>query len=514
MTDMAFVVLRYLARMVYSHPITAGFLALWLAVDLATHWWLWACVAVTIVAVLWLVVKVAWTARQGSALSSWYDALRATIRIHNVKRRWQKAARVAGFLARHDKEPPYLVSLHAVGPNVAGILDLGSSGFVVEDVVSVAGRLASTMRCGFVRVLPEPGVPSECQITFEWRDPLDKIFSLSDIHERMPTDNVSPGARSRIPIAVSDLDSLVDLNTELSALFVGESGSGKSSFVWAGLAGFQVKGIPVRLRVIDPAGGVELSALKDAGSWVWTSVTTDPLGADVVRYLGASRRILGPASPTGGMPTKLGLPKDALRFCEPCLMGLHPMFHVHAYTDRARDAETIVDAAHTAMFTRLRSMDSRQHRVSPEYPHDLTIVDEMLLLKDLLSKGVSSSAGELLTIGRKAAFTLWGCSQLPQKDALGDTRDLFPQRFCFAVRNREATDIVLGPGASASGARAHTITDQMRGVGYRYSHENRAYARFRGPKISDKTADRIARGEFARVNPQIESQFEQELASI
>jgi hypothetical protein len=500
--------------MVYSHPIAAGFLGLWLAVDIVTRWWLYGLAADIIVAAVWLVVKVAWTSRQGSALSGWLDALRATIRIHNVKRRWHKAASVAGFLARHDKEPPYLVSLHAVGPNVAGILDLGSSGFVIEDVVSVAGRLASTMRCGFVRVLPEPGVPSECQITFEWRDPLGKVFSLSEIHERMPTEYEAPASRLRIPMAVSDLDSLVDLNTELSALFVGESGSGKSSFVWGGLAGFQVKQIPVRLRVIDPAGGVELSALKEAGSWVWTSATTDPVGKGVVRYLGASRRILGPAEPTGGMPAKLGLPKDALRFCEPCLRGVHPMFHVHSYTDRARDAETIMDNAHTAMFTRLRSMDSRQHMPSPDQPHDLTVVDEMLLLKDMLSKGVSSSVGELLTIGRKAAFTIWGCSQLPQKDSLGDTRDLFPQRFCFAVRNREATDIVLGPGASASGARAHTITDQMRGVGYRYSHENRAYARFRGPKISDKTAERIARGEFAWIDPQVEMDFEQELAAI
>lgn len=487
--------IRFAGRRVRAHPKLSGFLALALAIRIGTHSWLWAAFAVTMVALIWFAVKVSWTARQGFALSGWWDAVRATIRIANVKRRWPRAAMVAGFLARHDKNPPFLVGLHAVGSNVAGILDLGSSGFVLEDVVKVAGRLASTMRCEYVRVLPEPRRPSECQIIFEWDDPLGRIFTLAEIHDRQPTDEHDP---LRIPVAISDSDDLVDINTELSALFVGEPGSGKSSFVWAGLAGFQEKGIPVRLRVIDPAGGVELSALKDAGKWVWVTPTKEPLGGDVVRYMGSNRRILASALPTGGPPPHLSLPKDVLRVCEPCLRGERPIFHVHSYTDRAKEAGTIVENAHTAMFTRLRSMQSRKHTPTPEHPHDLIIVDEMLLLVSLLAKGVESPTGELLTIGRKASHTIWGCSQLPQKDVLGELRDLFPQRFCFAVRNREATDIVLGPGASASGAKAHKITDQMPGVGYRYSHEFRAFTRFRGPKISDKLAIEIANGNFVK----------------
>lgn len=484
---------RFGTRRIVRHPKLSVFIAVWLTTIIATHSWLYATVAVTMVVLIYGFVKVSWTYRQGFALSSWLDALRATIRIANVKRRWPRAASVAGFLARHDREPPFLVGLRAVGPNVSGTLDLGSSGFVIEDVVSVAGRLASTMRCVFVRVLPEPQRPSECRISFEWRDELARVVPIARVHGLRSTEEHD---RLRIPVALADNGELVDLNTELSALVVGESGAGKSSFVWAGLAGFQVQRIPVRLRVIDPAGGVELSALKEAGSWVWTAPTTDKIGAEVVRYKGANRRILAPALPGGNPPPKLKLPADVLRVCEPCLRGEHPMFHVHSYADLAGAAGTIVGDAHTALFTRLRSMKTRKHVPTPEHPHDLIIVDEMLLLKSLLNKGVESPAGELLTIGRKASFTMWGCSQLPQKDVLGDLRDLFPQRFCFATRNRESTDVVLGPGASSSGARAHLITDQMPGVGYRYSSENRSYARFRGPKISDKLAQQIAEGQF------------------
>jgi len=52
----------------------------------------------------------------------------------------------------------------------------------------------------------------------------------------------------------------------------------------------------------------------------------------------------------------------------------------------------------------------------------------------------------ILTVGRKAAFTVCALSQLPQKDVIGDLRDLFPQRIALAMRSRSMTDAVLGPG--------------------------------------------------------------------
>lgn len=480
-----------------NHRYGSGLIVVWLVTFLATRSVLWPSLVIAIIASIRFAVQLAWTSHQGSALMGWLDVVRATVRIMNVKRRWDRAATVAGFLAHLDKAPPFLVGLRAVGPNVSGVLDLGSSGFVVEDVVKVAGRLASTMRCGFVRVLPVPGRPSECQVIFEWTDPLSRVYSCSEIMGAPLPEDHDP---LRLPVAITDMRNTLELNSRLSALFVGESGSGKSSFVWGGLAGFQVRHIPVRLRVIDPAGGVELSALREAGNWVWTVPTLEKPGADVVRYMGSNRRIVGEAEPSGGPPAVLKLPKDALRVCRPCLLGETPLFHVHSYTDRAKEAGTIVENAHTSMFTRLRAMRSRgeirKHTPSPEEPHDLIVVDEMLLLLNLLNKGVESHAGEILTIGRKASHTIWGCSQLPQKDVLGELRDLFPQRFCFAVRTREATDIVLGPGASSAGAKAHLITDEMPGVGYRYSSEYRNYVRFRGPKIDDKLTLRIARGDF------------------
>lgn len=500
MTDIFLGIILWTGRWSRAHPRSASLTALFFAIVALSRSWALACVAVIIVTLIWGLVKVAWTAHQGSALVGFLAALKATIRIANVKRRWPKAAMIAGFIARHDKLPPFLIGLRAHGENVTGILDLGSAGLTVDDVSSASLRLATTMRCRYVRVSPEPGVPSECRIVFEWRDPLDAVFTVPELRERASTEHLPS---NHIPVALTETATILPLNTALSALLVGETGSGKSSLMWAGLAGFQIQGIPLRLRVIDPAGGVELSHLHDVGRWVWTVPASEEAFAGmsnrVVRYRGIDRRVLGPAQPVGKPPKNKGIPGNALRVCEPCLMGEFLPFHVHAYTDRAGEAEELIGNAHTAMFTRLRKMAGtgvRTHVPTLGEPHDLTIVDEMLLLKSLLNKGVESPAGEILTIGRKARYTFWGCSQLPQKEVLGDVRDLFPQRFCLAVRNREAVDLVLGPGALAAGAKAHLITDRNPGMGYRFSSENRSYIRFRGPIVPDHMAERIAAGKF------------------
>jgi hypothetical protein len=488
----------FAVRRVQRHPYLAGFSAVFLSAAGLLHSWLLAAVVITTILVVWGSVKIAWTVHQGFALVSYPHAVLMTLRIYNVKRRWPRAAAKAGFLARDDKEPPFLIGLHAEGHNVAGILDLGSSGFVVEDVVGAAGRLSSTMRTRFIRVLAEMGVPSECKIVFEWKDPLDRPYKIEHLIEKSSTEELP---RNHIAVAITEVDEVLTLNTRLSALFVGESGSGKSTFLWSGLAAFQRQGIPVRVRVIDPAGGVELAALGEVGEWVW--VIPAPKGSSpssVVRYRGVDRKVWGPALPTGEPPAQLRNETSVLRVCKPCLYGENPGFHVHAYTDRAKGAEQLVKDAHQAMFTRLRGMDTRDHTPSFTAPHDLTIVDEMLLLRSMLSKGVDSPAGEILTIGRKASYTLWGCSQLPQKDVLGEMRDLFPQRFCFAVANREATDIVLGQGASTGGAKPHLISDSQPGVGYKFSQGNRRYIRFRGPHILDSESDQIAAGEILTTN--------------
>jgi len=243
------------------------------------------------------------------------------------------------------------------------------------------------------------------------------------------------------------------------------------------------------------AGGVELAALSEAGEWVWlvpADKGDDPAG--LVQYHGTIRRIVGPADPIGSAPKEL---ERAIRVCRPCLHGERPAFHVHSYTDRASDAKRLFDEQVDAMEARLRSMRRirvRKHIPSLAEPHDLMIVDELLLLAKLLKEGAESPPGMILTVGRKAAFTVCALSQLPQKDVIGDLRDLFPQRIALAMRSRSMTDAVLGPGAVAAGALAHEIPGSMPGVGFMYSDGTRGYTRIRAALVDDEEADLIARG--------------------
>lgn len=426
---------------------------------------------------------------QGSALVGLSGRIRAVHRIAQIKRRWYSVCLKSKLTGTVDREPPTIGVIRAHGEAIRGVIDLGGSGLTIADVRNCAGRIVSSMGCRSVRIT-DGEWPSECEIEFRWSDPLRSVVELDQLEVMEDQSLVSVGLTEDIDQATIDI--------RLSALMIGQSGSGKSSLAWAMLAGFQRQAIPVRLRVIDPAGGVELAALAQAGEWVWTTRSTEaPDGQAIIRYMGQARKVHGPALPTGGPPRAISGDKSALRVCGPCLRGDRLAFHVHAYTDRIKEAEIITKGWRDAMDARLRGMKSRKHSPTLEEPHDLLIIDEMLLCGDILKGGATGDLGQGLAIGRKAAFTCLGLSQLPQKETLGQVRDLFPQRLCLATRNREQTDITLGQGASAEGARAHKIPISMPGVGYLYVEGRREYVRFRGAVVDDPTADMIAIGAFA-----------------
>jgi len=431
-------------------------------------------------------IRFAAVSHQGFALMGFPMRVRAVSRVTRVRRRWANACEAARFTGELDKEAPTIAGVHARGEAVAGFVDLGGSGLTIDDLRKVAGRLCSSLRCRSVRIL-DGDWPSECEIEFRWADPLRRVIELDQLG--IPEDQLS------VSIGMDDDADDAEVDTRLSMLVIGQSGSGKSSLAWATLAGFQRRRIPLRVRVVDPAGGVELAALREAGEWVWTTRTSEPVdGSRVVQYMGHSRLVHGPARSVGGPPKALATDKSARRVCGPCLRGERPMFHVHSYTDRVKDAERVISEQREALDARLDGMTSRKHTPSLEQPHDLLIIDEMLLLSDLLKDGTSSPLGESLAIGRKAAYTVLALAQVPQKETLGPVRDLFPQRACLATRNREQTDITLGQGATAEGARCHKISIRMQGTGYMYKDGARDYIRFRTAWIDDALSDFIAIG--------------------
>ena len=220
-----------------------------------------------------------------------------------------------------------------------------------------------------------------------------------------------------------------------SILIGGESGSGKSNEIWALLAQLNEWEIPYRLWVMDPAGGVELADLEDG------------------RY-------------------------------------------TVAYTDRPPEIEAMIQRFHAAMDQRLSSLKQRRirlHAPSPTEPMEILIIDELLLCKEQLKQGALSPMGECLTVGRKAAYVIWACTQLGQKDVVGQMRDLFPQRICFRTQTSESTDAILGNRASVDGAQCERIADP--GRGYVFTEASGRFEKFQAPEIVETKS--IAAGGIA-----------------
>jgi predicted GIY-YIG superfamily endonuclease len=213
------------------------------------------------------------------------------------------------------------------------------------------------------------------------------------------------------------------------------------------LAGLIVAQIPVRLRVIDPAGGVELAALGEA--------------------------------------YERGLGTD--------------LFRVHRYTDSAAGAEAIIKEMRGAMDGRLRSMKAkgvRLHKPTIEEPLDLLLTDELLLLGKLLKEGVHGDMGQVKTVGRKAGFSEIACTQIGEKVQLGPMRELYPRRKCFRTNTREQTETILGSGGRADQAPAHRISDSTPGVGYSYDDTTGRMLKYRAAYFTDAQCQQIAQGEI------------------
>ena len=228
------------------------------------------------------------------------------------------------------------------------------------------------------------------------------------------------------PIRLDPTDDAPTINLTTSILIGGASESGKSNLVWYILSQLNDYGIPYQLYVIDPAGGVELSDLENSPQ---------------TRY----------------------------------------------YVDRVANIPDIVQKFRTSMDDRLSSMKRRgvrRHFPTVSEPLKILIIDELLLCKSQLNGGdAASPIGEILASGRKALHITISCSQLGQKDVIGQIRDLYPQRICLRTRTYESTDAVLGSNATQDGANCHRITN--RGEGYVFTDTSGVFEKFRAPHVTN-----------------------------
>jgi S-DNA-T family DNA segregation ATPase FtsK/SpoIIIE len=345
-------------------------------------------------------------------------------------RRWEECA-VAARLARTTRgevriPPLRRVRITATGLRVTALV--GHVGRTVEHVTRERQTLAAVIGCRevYVRSGKNPGVVN---LEFVWGDPLRRTIRLKDLPP--PRDD------SELTFGLSQDGDPVTVNRDTSLLVVGLTGSGKSGLIWALLASLVRSGVPYRLVVIDPKGGMELRALK-------------PLAH---RY--------------AVMPDEVA----------------------QVLTDSVADMRARADA--------LGDAGARRYTPTAAMPYTVLVVDEFLALTTFvpakLRGRIERDLGLLITQGRAPGFVGWFCSQGSQLDALGRARTFIPQRACLATDDVETTVAALGNEARHS-ARCDQLSLKQPGVGYVHVDGYRGLRRFRAAFVTDAEAREVAAG--------------------
>ena len=356
--------------------------------------------------------------------------LTGTRNVRNTKRRWARATSAADLTEAITNRKILIPRLEKVeiasstGYEISAIVDMSTVGKTSRDLQRKAEVLTSVLQAYQIRV--EKITPSHSKITIHYRRPTNK-------HRAEDTENGDLLDLEEFPIHLDPTDDAPVVSLTTSLLIGGATESGKSNLVWYLLSQLNDYGIPYRLWVIDPGGGVELADLEES---------------QLTRQ----------------------------------------------YVDRVKDIPAIIQAFRKSMDNRLVMMKSRKQRrhfpTSIE-PVEILIIDELLLCKSQLQGGdAASPLGEVLAVGRKGLHIVIACSQLGEKLVIGQIRDLFQQRICLRTRSDDVTDAVLGSNATVDGATCHRIT--QKGEGYVFTDTSGLFEKFHAPLV-ENTAE-IAQG--------------------
>jgi len=307
------------------------------------------------------------------------------------------------------------------GSEVTALVDMATVGGTARDLERKIETVTASLHAYSTKV--ERISPAQARITVSF-DPPTRPHYNNDPNN--PHQNNQLLDLEQFPIFLDPTTQDAAILLTKSLMIGGESESGKSNLVWYILSQLNQAQIPYRLWVIDPAGGVELNDLE-----------TSPL--------------------------------------------------TRQYVDRAKDIPALVTRFQESMNNRLSTMKKRgmrRHFPTIAEPVEICIIDELLLCKAQLKDGdAASPLGEVLTAGRKALHIVWGCSQLGEKLAIGQIRDLFPQRICLRTRSSDITDAVLGSNATTDGAACHRITQP--GEGYVFTTSSKMFEKFHAPLVRE-----------------------------
>lgn len=356
--------------------------------------------------------------------------LRGTRRANHLRRNWPKAIIAANLHEGEGRKVrvPRLSHVEITGDEgqeITALVDMATVGGTALELQKRLETVTASLHAFSSRL--ERIDPAHARLIINFEPP--RRPSPSSLATNVPYFDLE-----QIPIPLDHADTAqASVYLTKSILIGGESESGKSNLVWYLLSQLNDLGIPYRLWVIDPAGGVELSDLEHS-----------PL--------------------------------------------------TRKYADRIGDIPDLVQGFRESLdhrLARMKSTGARRHFPTQTEPVEICLIDEILLCKSQLKGGdADSPLGEVLASGRKALHIVVACSQLGQKDVIGQIRDLFPQRICLRTRSQEATDAILGSRATADGAQCDRIT--RRGEGYVFTDISETFEKFQAPLVRE--TQNIAQG--------------------
>lgn len=344
-------------------------------------------------------------------------------------RRWLRLVASCGLFTqdRHGNALyPRLVALRSKWVWDTLVIKM-AAGQEPEDFEKAIGRLANGFRAraANVRVLK----PGKIAVDLQRREPFDDMIvtlpELGDSVESVDLTKVVLGRDEYDRAFTLDL-----LTKDLHILLAGATGAGKGSFQWGllwALAPLIRAGL-VRLWVIDPKGGMELSAGK-------------------------------------------------------------PMFHAFADDEKSavqlmRDYVATLDARKLDLGRR----GIRQATPSLETPLELLICDELAALTAWADRDTKNEVedllGKALTQYRAPLGRIVAATQEPTKDTI-PMRGLFPTKIALRLDSASYVDMCLGEGMRDMGAFADKIPTYLPGVAYVKAEGRREPLRVRAAYTTD-----------------------------
>lgn len=376
--------------------------------------------------------------------SSLQDEARAARAIRRIKRRWVTVCTDVGLAkpgaTTGTKRVPRIVSARAT--NVGVQLRLrGGSIASPEQIAKKGDGIRAAYGARGIDIRPDPDRPAVTLMDIVTRDPFASVVKVADLPP------VPEKQRGGVVVATG-IDSWgggVTRDLRLPTLLVGGKGSGKSSEVWVCIERLLALGIPFRLRVFDPKGGVEFADLHDVAYVYERDATRWP------EFLGAV---------LGGMERRLDVMQKR---------GIRKLTAEH-FTEAEPFDLTIIDELLTvAAFSDKRTkVNFRNRKISTE---------------DAWTKIFLSQC-------RAAGYSVLACTQLSQKSGVGDMRDMFDYTTVLRV---PSDDIVRAVGYDPALCPAHMIPAGEKYAGQGYQMTEQGPVKYRAAYLNDRERAAVAK---------------------